>query len=65
MANAKRRRRQDQADDDFVLPLVDALPQLLPTRHITAGATWYFQVQGDQLVITRTVAVVSTPDPDS
>jgi hypothetical protein len=65
MANARRRRRQDQADDDFDIELPVALAQLLPTRHITAGASWYFQVQGDRLVITRSVAVVSTPDPDS
>lgn len=65
MANAKRRRTQRTDDDDFNMPLADALGQLLPARHITPGATWYFRLEGDQLVITRSVPTVSVPDPDS
>jgi hypothetical protein len=65
MANAKRRRTQRTDDDDFNMPLADALAQLLPARHILPGATWYFRLEGDQLVITRSVPTVSTPDPDS
>lgn len=65
MANAKRRKTQGTTDDDFDILLSDALGQLLPARHVLAGASWYFRVDGDRLVITRSVASVSTPDPDS
>lgn len=65
MANAKRRRTQRTDDDDFSMPLADALAQLLPARHITPGATWFFKLEGDQLIITRSVPTVSVPDPDS
>lgn len=69
MANAKRRRTQATADDDFDILLSDALPQLLPTRHITAGASWYFRVEGSgtdaRLIITRSVPTVTIPDPES
>lgn len=69
MANAKRRRNQATTDDDFDIALADALGQLLPARHITPGATWYFRVDGSgadaRLIITRSVANVSTPDPES
>lgn len=65
MANAKRRRTQSTADDDFDMLLSDALGQLLPARHILAGASWYFRTEGDRLVITRSVPTTSIPDPDS
>ena len=69
MANAKRRRTQSTADDDFDIALTDALPQLLPNRHIIAGASWYFRVEGTgsdaKLIITRSVPTVSIPDPES
>lgn len=69
MANAKRRRTQGTTDDDFDMLLSDALPQILPTRHITAGAAWFFRVEGTgaeaRLVITRSVPVVTIPDPES
>lgn len=65
MANAKRRRNQRTDDDDFNIALSDALGQLLPARHITPGATWYFRVEGEQLIITRSVPTVTIPDPDS
>lgn len=69
MANAKRRRTQGTTDDDFDMLLSDALSQLLPARHITAGASWYFRVDGSgtdaRLVITRSVPVVTIPDPES
>lgn len=65
MANAKRKRNQRTDDDEFNMPLADALAQLLPTRHITEGARWYFSVNGDELLITRSVPTVSIPDPES
>lgn len=65
MANARRRRTQRTDDDDFGILITDALAQLLPARHITAGASWYFRQDGDQLIITRSVPTVSIPDPDS
>ena len=65
MANAKRRRNQRTDDDDFNIALADALGQLLPARHITTGATWFFHVEGDQLIITRSVPTVTIPDPES
>lgn len=65
MANAKRKRSQRTDDDDFNISIADALSQLLPTRHITAGANWYFRQEGDQLIITRSVPVFTIPDPES
>lgn len=65
MANAKRRRTQRTDDDDFAIATADALAQLLPARHIVAGATWFFRQEGDQLIITRSVPTVTIPDPDS
>lgn len=65
MANAKRRRNQRTDDDEFNIALSDALAQLLPARHITAGATWFFTVDGDQLIIHRSVPTVTIPDPES
>lgn len=65
MANAKRQRNQRTDDDRFNMLLSDALAQLLPARHITAGATWFFNVEGDQLIITRSVPTVTIPDPES
>jgi len=65
MANARRRRTQRTDDDDFDIALSTALAQLLPARHILAGASWYFRVEGDQLIITRSVPSVTIPDPDS
>jgi hypothetical protein len=65
MANAKRRRTQRTDDDDFNILISDALAQLLPNRHITPGASWYFRVEGDQLIITRSVPTVTIPDPES
>lgn len=65
MANAKRRRNQRTDDDEFNMPLADALAQLLPARHITPGARWYFAVNGDELLITRSVPTVTIPDPES
>lgn len=65
MANAKRRRSQRTDDEDFNISIADALSQLLPARHITPGASWYFRVEGDQLIITRSVPTVTIPDPES
>ena len=65
MANAKRRRNQRTDDDEFNIALSDALAQLLPARHITPGATWFFTTDGDQLIIHRSVPTVTIPDPDS
>lgn len=65
MATAKRRKTQRVDEDDFGIPIADALAQLLPARHITPGATWWFKQEGDQLIITRSVPIVSIPDPDS
>lgn len=69
MANARRRRTQGTTDDDFDILLSTALAQLLPARHIAPGDRWYFRTEGsgdtEQLIITRSRAVVSTPDPDS
>jgi hypothetical protein len=65
MANAKRKRTQRTDDDDFNIAIADALSQLLPNRHITPGASWYFRVEGDQLIITRSVPTVTIPDPES
>ena len=69
MANAKRRRVQATTDDDFDMLLSDALPQLLPARHIGATDVWYFRVDGSgadaRLVITRSRAAVTIPDPES
>lgn len=65
MANARRQRTQRTEDDDFDILLTDALGQLLPARHITPGARWYFAVNGDRLIITRSVPTVTIPDPDS
>ena len=65
MANAKRRRSQRTDDEDFDILIADALPQLLPNRHILAGASWYFRVEGDRLIITRSVPTVTIPDPES
>lgn len=69
MANAKRRRTQGTTDDDFDILLSDALSQLLPARHIQAGDNWYFRIEGSgaeaRLVITRSRAAVTIPDPES
>lgn len=70
MANAKRRRAQRTDDDDFEMPLSDALAQLLPARHILEGARWYFSTRPgeggvEQLVITRSSPTVTIPDPES
>ena len=69
MANAKRRRTQGTTDDDFDMLLSAALAQLLPARHIASGDSWYLRVEGSgdeaQLVITRSRANVTTPDPES
>jgi hypothetical protein len=69
MANAKRRRTQRTDDDNFDMLLSDALPQLLPARHIVAGASWLFTVEGSgadaRLVIIRSVPTVTIPDPES
>ncbi len=65
MANAKRRRNQRTDDDEFNISLSDALAQLLPARHITEGARWFFHIDGTELIITRSVPTVTTPDPES
>jgi hypothetical protein len=65
MANAKRKRTQRTDDDDFDIAIADALAQLLPARHITAGASWYFKQEADRLIITRSVPTVTIPDPES
>lgn len=65
MANAKRKRSQRVEDEDFEILMADALPQLLPTRHIVAGASWHFRVENEWLVITRSVPTVTIPDPES
>lgn len=56
MANARRRRTQATDDQQFDILLSDALNQLLPARHIVAGASWYFFIEGDNLVIVRSTA---------
>lgn len=69
MANAKRRRTQGTTDDDFDMPLSDALSLLLPARHIAPGDSWYFRTEGSgadaRLVIIRSRAAVTIPDPES
>lgn len=65
MANAKRRRNQRTDDDEFDMPLADALALLLKPQHITAGASWYFRIESEQLIITRSVPTVTIPDPES
>lgn len=65
MANAKRSRTQRTDDDEFKMPLADALAQLLPARHILPGARWYLSVDGETLTIIRSVPTVSIPDPES
>lgn len=65
MANAKRKRSQRTDDEDFEILIADALPQLLPNRHIVAGASWHFRVENEWLVITRSVPTVTIPDPES
>lgn len=69
MANAKRRRTQGTTDDDFDILLSDALSQLLPARHIGPTDSWYFRVDGSgaeaRLIITRSRATVTIPDPES
>jgi hypothetical protein len=65
MANAKRKRSQRTDDDDFNIAITDALAQLLPARHITEGASWYFRQEGEELIITRSVPTVTIPDPES
>ncbi len=65
MANAKRKRNQRTDDDEFNMPLADALAQLLPARHIAPGDAWYFRVEGAELIITRSRAAVTIPDPES
>lgn len=69
MANAKRRRNQATTDDEFDMLLSDALSQILPARHIGPTDSWYFRIDGAgaeaRLIITRSRAVVSIPDPDS
>jgi hypothetical protein len=64
-SNAKRKRTQANTDDDFEIPMADALAKLLKPQHVQDGDTWYFQVMGDTLRITRTRSVVTIPDPDS
>jgi hypothetical protein len=64
MANARKRRVQRTDDDEFVIALVDALPQLLANNQITAGAVWSFHIEDDNLVITRSIATRNNnPDP--
>ncbi len=65
MANAKRKRTQRTDDDEFEMPLSDALAQLLPARHIAPGDVWGFYVDGTDLIIVRTRSVASIPDPES
>lgn len=69
MANAKRRRVQATTDDDFDMLLSEGLAQLLPARHIGATDSWYFRVEGAgadaRLIITRSRAAVTIPDPES
>lgn len=74
MANAKRKRTQRTDDDDFEMPLADALAQLLPARHILPGARWYFSLgtttgadgaSVPTLLITRSSPTVTIPDPES
>lgn len=65
MANAKRRRNQRTDDDEFNISLDTALSQLLPNRHIIPGARWFFHIDGEQLIITRSVPTVTIPDPES
>lgn len=62
MANARRRRTQRTDDEDFEILLADALPQLLAPGRIIPGAAWYFRIEGDFLVITRSTAQ-SNNDP--
>jgi hypothetical protein len=65
MANARRRRAQRTDDDYFDILLTDALPQLLNANQITPGATWAFYVEGDNLVIVRSVATRDNSPPQT
>lgn len=58
---ATRRRGQRVDDTEFELPLATALVDLLPNGQVTAGATWHFKVEGDTLVITRSLPSVLAP----
>lgn len=64
MANARRRRTQRTDDEDFEILLIDALPQLLAARHIVPDAAWYFRIEGDFLVITRSTALADNNPGD-
>jgi hypothetical protein len=69
MANAKRRRNQATTDDDFDILLSDALGLMLAPGHIATGDSWHFRVDGNgadaRLIITRSRASVTIPDPES
>lgn len=65
MANAKRKKNRATQDDVFEMPLVDALNQLLPARHITPGARWFFEADGDRFIINRCVTTDTATDPES
>ncbi len=58
---AARQRGQRVDDDEFEVPLADALAALLPNGQVTPGAAWYFVVDGATLRIVRSVR--STPNP--
>jgi hypothetical protein len=65
MALARRSRTQRTDDDEFRIPLADALAAILPQRHIIENATWFLRAEGQELVITRSTPTVTIPDPDS
>lgn len=61
MANARKKRERKFPQAEFEIPIADALAALLRTRDIEAGATWFFQVEGDVLKITRVSSAEEVP----
>jgi hypothetical protein len=56
-AKATKERSRKFPQDEFRIPLLDALDQLLTNNHFSTVLPtdqWNFQVSGDQLLITRT-----------
>ncbi len=55
-AKATKDRARKFPQDEFSIPLLDALDQLLSNNHFSTVLptdTWNFQVSGDKLLITR------------
>lgn len=61
MANARKKRERRFPQAEFEIPIADALSALLRNADIEAGATWFFQVEGDVLKITRVSAAEEVP----